>query len=160
MKAASKVMLPILLCWPTTSEADVCGIAVEVEPSHQYPVTCCCHVIDDSRGALWQNTILTWKCRCRKGGELNSSMWKKIAHLWRPISRCVHVKWWVVCFSSGDSDSVSPLLVQISSCTACRLLFITSKKSIANDCVCVEKILSAAENLLYQILLLCSLYLL
>ena len=27
-------MPPILLCWPTTSEVDVDGMAVEVEPSH------------------------------------------------------------------------------------------------------------------------------
>ena len=32
--AAPKVMPPILLCWPTTSEVDVGGMAVEVEPSH------------------------------------------------------------------------------------------------------------------------------
>ena len=37
MRAALKVMPPILLWWPTTPEADVCGIlAVEVESSHQY----------------------------------------------------------------------------------------------------------------------------
>jgi len=28
-------MPPILLCWPTTSEVDVGGKAVEVKPSHQ-----------------------------------------------------------------------------------------------------------------------------
>ena len=34
-----------------TSEVDVGGIAVEVEPSHQYPVTFCCRVTDGSREA-------------------------------------------------------------------------------------------------------------
>ena len=29
-------MCPILLCWPTTSEVDIGGVAVEVEPSWQY----------------------------------------------------------------------------------------------------------------------------
>ena len=33
-RAALEVMLPILLCWPTVSEADVGGTAVEVELSH------------------------------------------------------------------------------------------------------------------------------
>ena len=34
---------------------NVGGMAVEVEPSHQYPVTFCCCVTDVSRGAVWQN---------------------------------------------------------------------------------------------------------
>ena len=37
------------------------------------------------------------------------------------------VRWWVVCFSSGDSNSGSPPLVQIFKCTACRLTFIAGK---------------------------------
>lgn len=32
MRAAPKVKLPILLCWPVTSGADVGGTATEVEP--------------------------------------------------------------------------------------------------------------------------------
>ena len=50
MKDASKIMPPISLCWPMMSEADG-GMAIEVEPSQQYSVTCCCHVTDGSRGA-------------------------------------------------------------------------------------------------------------
>jgi len=45
-------MAPILLHWPTTSEADVGDMAVEVEPSRQYYVKFCCHATDDSRGAV------------------------------------------------------------------------------------------------------------
>ena len=52
MRVALKVVLPILFCWPTTSEADVGGTAVEDEPSHQYPTTRCCCVTDGSRGAV------------------------------------------------------------------------------------------------------------
>ena len=48
-------MPPMSWCWPTMSEADVGGMAVNAEPSHQYPVTCCCCVMDGSRGALWHN---------------------------------------------------------------------------------------------------------
>ena len=33
------------------SEVDVGGIAVEAEPSHQYPITFCCCVTDGNRGA-------------------------------------------------------------------------------------------------------------
>ena len=50
--AALKVTPPILLCWPVTAEADGGGMAVEVEFSHQYSITCCCCVTDGSRGAL------------------------------------------------------------------------------------------------------------
>lgn len=42
----------VLLRWPAVSEVDVSGMPIEVEPSHQYPVTFCCHVTHDSRGAL------------------------------------------------------------------------------------------------------------
>jgi len=51
-RVAPKLMPPILLCWPTMSEADVGGMAVEVEPSHHYSVKFCCRVTDDSRGAV------------------------------------------------------------------------------------------------------------
>ena len=37
-RAAPKVMSPTLLCWPTTSEADVGGMAVEVGPSANIPL--------------------------------------------------------------------------------------------------------------------------
>ncbi|MEQ5146204.1 hypothetical protein ABN231_18085 [Proteus mirabilis] len=52
MKAVPEVRLSVLLCWPTTSEVDVGGMAVEVEPSHQYSITFCCCVTDGSRGAV------------------------------------------------------------------------------------------------------------
>ena len=57
MGVALKVMLPVLLCCCTVSEADVGGMAVEVKPSHQYPITCCCHVTNGSRGTVWQNGV-------------------------------------------------------------------------------------------------------
>ena len=48
--------------------------------------------------------------------------------LWRPpISGCELMRWWVVHFSSGDSDSRSPPLVQIFMSIACRLLFIAGE---------------------------------
>jgi len=52
MRAGPKVTLPILLCRPTTSEANDHSMAVEAEPSHQYSITFCCHVMTDSRDAV------------------------------------------------------------------------------------------------------------
>ena len=51
-RAAPKLMPPILLCWPMTSEANLVDMAVEVEPSRQYSVKFCCRATDDSRGAV------------------------------------------------------------------------------------------------------------
>ena len=42
MRSALKVVPPILLFWPMTSEAGVGGMAVEVEFSRQYSITFCC----------------------------------------------------------------------------------------------------------------------
>ena len=39
MRVAPKVLPPILLYWPTVSDADVGVMAVEIEPSHQYSIT-------------------------------------------------------------------------------------------------------------------------
>ena len=50
--AASKIIPPILFCQPMTSEVDAGDTAVEVEPSCQYSVPCCCHMTDSSRGAV------------------------------------------------------------------------------------------------------------
>ena len=41
-------------------------------------------------------------------------------------------------FSSGDSDSGSPLLVQIFSSAACRLLFITGENAQLMDVMMLE----------------------
>jgi len=51
-RVALKVMPPILLCCPMTSEVDVGGMVAEVEPSHQYSVTFCGCVTDGSRGVV------------------------------------------------------------------------------------------------------------
>jgi len=100
MRAALKVMPPILLCWPPMSEVDVGGVVAEVEPSHRYPITCCCHVTDGSRGALWQNGIWHGSGYWSKDKRSNSSLWKKkgthwhswmlAEGSWRPTSGCEH----------------------------------------------------------------------
>ena len=68
------------------------------------------------------------------------------------------VKQWVAHFSSGDSTSRSPLLVQVFTSVACGLLF-TAGENAQLMVVTVLKT-SIAGNVLYQIVLLCSLYLL
>jgi len=45
-----------------TSDVDVGGMAVEAGPSHQYSVTCCCHVMEGSREAVGENGV----CVCIK----------------------------------------------------------------------------------------------
>jgi len=39
------------------------------------------------------------------------------------------VRWWVVHFSSGGSESGAPLLVQVVTSAACRLLLIAGKNT-------------------------------
>ena len=56
MRAALKAMLPVLLSWPTTSDADVGGMAVEAEPSQQHSITFYCYVTDGSKGTVGQNS--------------------------------------------------------------------------------------------------------
>lgn len=51
MRAAPKVLPPILLCFLTKSETSVSGLAVQAEPSYYYFITCCCHVDDSDSGS-------------------------------------------------------------------------------------------------------------
>ena len=53
MRAAPKVMPTILLYWPIMSEADVDGMAVEVEPSHQYSVPYSCRATCSKDDQIW-----------------------------------------------------------------------------------------------------------
>ena len=53
-RAAPKIMPPILLRWPTTSEVDAGVMAVETEPSNKYSITFCCCVTDGSRGKSYK----------------------------------------------------------------------------------------------------------
>ena len=50
-RAALKVMPPILVCCPTTSEADIGG-TVEVQPFDQYSITFCCPVTEGKKRQL------------------------------------------------------------------------------------------------------------
>ena len=131
-RAALKLMPPISSHWPTTSEADVGGMAVEAEPSHQYSITICCCVTDGSRGALWQSgdghgsadeaKECHWIPPCGKDGtHWHSSTLAE--RLWRPNSGCWHNEGWVLHFSSDDSSSRPLVQICMSpACSSCSLL--------------------------------------
>ena len=98
-RSALKIVPPISLCWPTMPEADIGGMAVEVEPSCQYSIPFCCHMTDGSRGAVWQNDywhrsvyeakVCQWSPPRRKNGTLWHAL-MLAEHLWAPNSRCEH----------------------------------------------------------------------
>jgi len=81
-RAAPKVMAPIWLCWPTTSDMDVGGMVIEVELSHQYSTLF-------FSPPVWQMAAkgqsdkmvsdVTWKWAWSEYVLPNSSMWKKMA---------------------------------------------------------------------------------
>ena len=88
-------------------------MAVEVEPSHQYSITCCCHVTDGSREAVWQNG--SWH-----GSTYKAEVWSWIPPHGNIAPTDIHWlllnvnrdqtadvrtgKQWMVYFSSGTSD--------------------------------------------------------
>ena len=67
------------------------------------------------------------------------------------------VKQWIVCFSSGDSNSGSPPLVQIIMTVECRRFFTAGKNT---QLMVVIMLKNSAEIFFYQIVLFCFLYLL
>ena len=133
---ALKVMFPILLYWPTVSEVDVGGMAVEVEPFCQHSIKFCCHA-DDSR---WQlDKMESDRDVCMKKRYVIKFLHvEKMAPidihghllmgLLKPIVDVSIVSWWVVCFSS-NRDSGSPPLLQVFTSVTCRLLFTAGKNA-------------------------------
>jgi len=69
--ADPKVMPPILVLWPPTSEVNGGGMAVEVELSQQYSITFFCHMTYSSREAVWHNSV--WH-----GSPYETKMWEII----------------------------------------------------------------------------------
>jgi len=123
-------MPPVLLCWPTMSEAGVRGTAAGAGHSHQNFIIFCCSVTDERRGTVWENGI--W--HRSKYVQLNSSMHRKIVPIdihWHLLQvRRDHtvgvstLRWRMVCYSSGNSDvKDKPRLMR----KACRHLFISVK---------------------------------
>ena len=90
-------------------EADLGGITVEVEPSHQYSIKFCCSAADGSSGEVWQNgvwhgsedeaKVCPWILPCEKNGTHWHSLTLAV-HFWRPNSGREHSvasvlqQWW------------------------------------------------------------------
>jgi len=112
-RAALKVMPTVLLHWPTLSEVDADDMVVEVEPSYQYSVPFCCHVTD---GIRWQSDRMASDME----GRVKQRCVIEFLHAVTVAPTDIHqhllnvdgvqtvdvsrVKWWVVHFSSGNSD--------------------------------------------------------
>jgi len=137
-RAALKVMPPILLCLPTTTEADVGGMAVEVKPSHQY-INIPLHIVAKWQvaaeghwkngvwhGSVYEAKVWNWIIPCRKTAThwLSSVL---AECLWIPNSRCEHREMVYSTFQQRNSNSESPPLVQIFMSMACVVLFIADK---------------------------------
>ena len=133
MMAALKVMPPILWCCPVTSEVDFGVWRHRLNLPTNIPL----YVV-----AMWQMAAegQSGKIACGMETQMKQRCGMEFLHLkknctrwhslvlaecfWRPNSGCEHSRAVVVRFSSGDSDSRSPLLVQIVLNVVCRLLFI------------------------------------
>jgi len=134
----------------------------------QNPITCCCHVTDGSRGAIWQwhgsvdeAKVYHWIPPCRKLSPIDTH--RCLLNLYGDQTVDVSsVRQQVVRVSSGNSDCGSSWLMQIVTSTACGHAWLVRgwKRCIANGGDCTEKEHFVAENVLYQMVLLCSFYLL
>ena len=151
------------------SQVDVGGMAVEVKPSHQYPITYCHCATDGSRGAVWQNGIWygsvygtkvwNWNPPCRKNGPHWHSL--TLAEcFWRPNSGCEHsevlggaFQYWRLWHERWTTLQT---VMQIFTSVTCRLLSIAGENAQLVVVTILKKSL-IAENLLYQIVLLYSL---
>jgi len=73
LRAARKAVPPTSLCWPTTSEVDVGGMAVEAEPFTGIPLSFVAvwkMAAEGQSDKMTSDTKYTWS----KGVELNSYM--------------------------------------------------------------------------------------
>jgi len=121
---------------------------------------------EDGQSVRMASDVKAWmKQRCiteLPPVEKNSTHWHSSTsteHLQRANSRYEHREGWVVRFFSGDRGSGSFLLEQIcmsAACSSCSSLV----KCTADGGDYLGKYCFVAENLLYQIVLLCSFYLL
>ena len=159
-------MPPIVLCWPTMSEADVGGMAVEIEPSCEYSVKFCYPTTDGSRGAngIWHGSAYegkVWNLIPPCGKVAPIDILQPLLNVYG--DQVVYVSTegrWVAHFRGGNSGSGPPLLVQIFFVHRVQAFAHCWQKCVANGGDYVEKQCFVAENLFYQIVPLCSLYLL
>jgi len=149
MRAALKVLPPILWYWPATSEVAVGGMAIEVKTSYQYSIIFCYHMTVRSRRVVLQNGV--WH-ESAYGTKVYHSIppWGKIGTRWYSLmlTEC----WWRLntgykwaqwggrwCISAvmtatwksshvpDGHAQLPPRVVRIFMSTACRLLFVAGK---------------------------------
>ena len=110
MRAALKVMPPILFFWPTMSEVDVDGMAVEVEPSNQDSITFCCCVTGGQSDKSVPYTEVSIKERCvteflHAETIAPTDICQCLLYVYGDTTMEVStVRWWVVHFSSENSE--------------------------------------------------------
>lgn len=149
-----------------TSEVGVGGMAVA-----SIPTNILLHAVAMKRmaaqGSLSERRLM-WKCGWSKGVPLNSfkqKKWHPDIHQWlQNVYRAYTVdvsiqRQWVMHFSSGNSDIWSSLFVPMYINAAWRLSFLATENAW-QAVVTVLKYSVLAWKFLYQIVLLCSLYLL
>jgi len=148
-------MPPILLCWPPVSEMDVGCRGQTYIPLH------CCSVTDDSRGAVWKNGV--WH-RSVDEVTVNSSI-RKISHpltFIDALCKFMETKYWMWAQWTGGWCVSAVTTVTDSHLHWWRFLQAHGRhwwKSVTTAADYVEKWCFVAENLLYKIVSLCSLYL-
>ena len=148
--AALKVMFYYVGLW--CSEVDVSSMAVEVTEYWLDGSTFCCCVTDGSRGTVWQNGI--WHRRMDE------------AEVWNWIPQCggekmtpTDIHWHL---RNTDADQTVDVSTVRRWWFKCRMQTLVhhQKKCIASDGDYREKECLVAENLLFRVVVLCSLYLL
>ena len=134
-QVATKVMLPISLCWPTVSEADGGGIAVKVEPFNQYFVAMWQTAAEGHSDRMASDMEVHMKQRC----EIEFLCAEKMAHIdihWCLLNvygdhrgcGCEHTE--AVCGAlqqwqqHHERQATFQAAMQIFMTTACSLLFI------------------------------------
>ena len=159
------------------------GMAVEVESSLQYSITLYCCVTDGSRGSVRQNGIWhgsVYEVKVCNWMPPSGKKWHPLTFIiacWTLMETtqwgsgwCIsavvtvtvgHFCWcgaqWMVPFSSSASDVKD---IPGSRWCSTQAPFHQWQNCIANGGEYIEKMCFVAENLLYQLVLLCSLYLL
>ena len=122
-EGCSKSNASFIWCLPMTSEVGVGDMAVEVEPSHQYPITRCCRVTDGSRGALWHDGV--WH-----GSAYEAKVCQWIPHAEKMAPADIHqhlwsymeTKQWVWAQWGGEWCVSAVVTVSVGHLHWCRLL--------------------------------------
>ena len=149
-----------------TLEVNVGDMAVVVECSHQHSTTFCCYVTDGSRRAVWQNGI--WhgsalETKLFRWIPPSGTQWYSLALaecLRRPNNECEYSEVVVDGLFQHWRQrlhyfyKIKNKFLQIKTCRLVHRCW----KCTANGGDYVEKYCFVAEHLLYQLVLLCSLY--